>query len=322
MLLQRFKSVFNPDMYQGHSKRSSYFEGWYFKLANPDADKIFAIIPGISMEKDGRKHAFIQVLDGIKAKAEYYKFDFNEFKASSDRFGISIADNHFTENNMSLNLPDISGKLEFTGLNRWPNRWYSPGIMGPYTFVPFMECYHGIISMDHKIDGQLSFKKDNIDFSGGSAYTEKDWGQSFPEAYIWMQSNHFSISGISLKVSIARIPWLGRSFTGFIAGVLCGGKLYEFTTYNSSKLKKLEVSLNDLAIQIENKKYSLNIMARRENATLLASPVSGEMSGHISESMTSIVEITLSDIKSAKIIYTGRGANTALEVAGDVDLLM
>ena len=26
-------------------------------------------------------------------------------------------------------------------------------------------------------------------------------------------------------------------FTGFIAGVLHGGQLYEFTTYNSSKLK-------------------------------------------------------------------------------------
>ncbi|MCK7537696.1 MAG: tocopherol cyclase family protein [Marinilabiliales bacterium] len=35
------------------------------------------------------------------------------------------------------------------------------------------------------------------DFSGGRGYIEKDWGHSFPSAYVWMQSNHFQLARIS-----------------------------------------------------------------------------------------------------------------------------
>ena len=322
MAFKRFKSVFDPDMYHGRGKKRNYFEGWYFKLVNRAADKIYAIIPGVSMENDGSKHAFIQVLDGINAKSEYFRFNFEEFRTSTNKFKISIAGSIFTRNYVSLNLPGFGGYLEFSGLNRWPNRWYSPGIMGPYTFVPFMECYHGIISMDHEIIGKLSLNGDTVDFNGGRGYIEKDWGKSFPEAYIWLQSNHFEENGTSIKLSVARIPWIGRSFTGFIAGVLHNGQLYEFTTYNSSKLEHLDIKTDKLNIEIENRKFRLKIIAEREKATLLASPISGEMSGHISESMTSNVQITLSDNRSGSIIYSGRGTNTALEVAGDVNLLM
>lgn len=321
MALERFKSVFKPDMYHGWDKKKSFFEGWYFKLVNREGDKIYAIIPGVSIDSNGSKHSFIQVLDGTNAGSEYFKFNFEDFRTSTRKFKISIAGNIFSRNYISLNLPSYSGYLEFTGLNRWPNRWYSPGIMGPYTFVPYMECYHGIVSMDHKITGKLTISSETIDFNGGRGYIEKDWGQSFPEAYIWLQSNHFEEDGTSIKLSVARIPWLRRSFTGFIAGLLHNGKLYRFTTYNSSRLEHINITIEDLTIVLVNKRYRIRIFAEREKATLLSSPISGAMSGHISESMTSKVEITLSDIKSGSIIFKGSGLNTALEVAGKIELL-
>lgn len=33
----------------------------------------------------------------------------------------------------------------------WPVTLANPGVMGPYSFVPFMECNHGILSMDHAL---------------------------------------------------------------------------------------------------------------------------------------------------------------------------
>ncbi len=321
MTFRRLKSIFNPDMYHGWGIKNSYFEGWYFKLVNREANKIFAIIPGISIDSDGRKHSFIQVLDGINNTAEYIRYRFEDFSASSSKFEITIADNLFSRSYISLNSPILSGHLEFSDLSAWPNRWYSPGIMGPYTFVPFMECYHGILSMDHMISGKISFQGDNVDFTGGRGYIEKDWGKSFPEAYIWLQSNHFEPRGTSVKLSVARIPWIGRSFTGFIAGVLHNEQLYEFTTYNSSKIEHIDISLSEINVQISNSTFSIRINGKREKATLLASPISGEMSGHISESMTSVIKLTLTDNKSGNTIYSGRGINTALEVVGDMELL-
>jgi hypothetical protein len=110
--------------------------------------------------------------------------------------------------------------------------------MGPYACVPFMECYQGIISMDHVINGELVIDGERIDFTNGRGYMEKDWGRSFPSAYFWMQSNHFSEAGISLKCSVAKIPWMRGSFVGFIAGVWLKDRLIRFTTYNQSKLRK------------------------------------------------------------------------------------
>ena len=51
--------------------------------------------------------------------------------------------------------------------------------MGPFSFVPLMECYHGILSMNHSLKGTLSFQGENLLFTGGKGYIEKDWGHSF-----------------------------------------------------------------------------------------------------------------------------------------------
>jgi tocopherol cyclase len=185
-----------------------------------------------------------------------------------------------------------------------------------------MECYHGIISMDHTITGQLVVNDEVIDFANGRGYTEKDWGRSFPSAYIWMQSNHFSEPGISIKVSVAKIPWLGSSFVGFIAGLRLNGQLVRFTTYNRSVLLNTQIDSDTVKIVMESKKYHLEIFARRDSATALVSPIRGLMEGRIEESMSSIIEVNLSDIKTGQTVFQGTGRNAALEVAGKIEEIL
>jgi hypothetical protein len=136
----------------------------------------------------------------------------------------------FSEKLIQLNLPGFKGELKFNGNVAWPKSFFSPGIMGPFSFVPFMECYHGIVSMDHSIEGHLNIDGSFIEFNGGRGYIEKDWGRSFPSAYVWMQTNHFSSEGISIKASVANIPWLGSSFVGFICGLWLHDRLIQFNT--------------------------------------------------------------------------------------------
>ena len=271
------------------------------------------------MDNNGYKQAFIQVLDGKRQTATYHKFDFENFVADKNVFKISIGKNTFSQNYMELDLPGISGRLEFPFIVPWPKPWYSPGIMGPYAFIPFLECYHGIVSMDHAINGQLKVSDHSVDFTGGRGYTEKDWGRSFPSAYVWMQSNHFSLPGISVKASVAKIPWLGSSFVGFIAGIWFQDRLIRFTTYNGSTLKKLRIDPLHVELILENKYYHLSILACRETATSLASPIHGMMEGRIEESMTSTLEIVLTDRATNKVLLQDKGRNTGLEVAGAID---
>jgi hypothetical protein len=320
-MLKRFQAIFHPERFQGWGKTREYFEGWYFKVINADESRAFAFIPGIAMDKNGQKHAFIQLLDGKKSTAEYHKFDIAEFHPFRKQFEIAIGNNLFSSEQFSLNLPSAAGKLSFTSLSPWPSSWYSPGIMGPFSFVPFMECYHGILSMNHGIEGQLIIHGEKIDFTGGWGYMEKDWGNSFPNAYIWMQTNHFSEPDISFKCSVANIPWLGSSFVGYIAGVKLQDRLIQFTTYNGTKLLKSFADNHKVEIVMENKHHRLEVLAHRDKVTQLASPISGFMTGRIEESMTSKIEILLTDIRNKNILLNDNGRNAGLEVAGNIKSL-
>lgn len=319
MICKKIRSVFHPEQFQGWAKNRNYFEGWYFKMVNDAETSAFAVIPGIAIKSRLKRHSFIQILDGKKRTAHYHKYDIETFKSNSDRFKIAIGENHFSENGLRVNLPGFKANLQFSGNVSWPNHWYSPGIMGPYTFLPLMECYHGIVSMDHRITGQIEVNGEVLDFSNGRGYIEKDWGKSFPSAYVWIQTNHFSQPGISLKVSVARIPYLSYSFIGFIAGIWLGDRLIQFTTYNRSVLLKSKIDTKKVELVMENKKFRLEILARREAGTTLASPILGMMDGRIEESMNSEIEVNLIDRKSGQSIFNDVGRNAGLEVAGKIE---
>jgi hypothetical protein len=321
-MFKKLHSFFNPEQFQGWGKTKKYFEGWYFKVVNADESKAFAFIPGIAMDEAGNKQAFIQVLDGKKKTAVYHRFDFSSFLPTAKKFLVDIESNSFSENRLRLDLPDVKGELNFTGNIPWPKPFYSPGIMGPYAFAPFMECYHGIVSMDHAISGELMVHNEKINFYNGRGYIEKDWGRSFPSAYFWLQTNHFSEPGISLKASVAKIPWIRNSFTGFIAGLWLKNKLYRFTTYNRTKLRKSFTDAETLEIVLENKNYLLEIFAHRDKATTLASPILGLMDGRIEESMTARTEVRLFDKKKNVVLLHDTGRSTGMELAGKIQEIM
>ena len=322
MMFKRLNAFFNPQQFQGWGKTSSYFEGWYFKFLNADASSAFAVIPGIAMDKNGNKQAFIQILDGRAKSAVYHKYHIDSFNPTPGKFIVNIDDNIFSEKLIQLNLPGFKGELKFNGNVAWPKSFFSPGIMGPFSFIPFMECYHGIVSMDHSIDGNLIVNDVLIDFNAGRGYIEKDWGRSFPSAYVWMQTNHFSAPGISLKTSVANIPWLGSSFVGFISGLWLHDRLIQFNTYNGTTLRKVHINEETVSIVMKNNKHELSIFAHRDQATSLASPINGLMDGRIEESMSSIVEIELIETNTRKLVFSDKGYHAGLEVAGDIKRIL
>ena len=183
--------------------------------------------------------------------------------------------------------------------------------MGWYSWVPFMECYHGLVSLDHEINGFLEYNGKKIDFSGGRGYTEKDWGKSFPEAWVWMQSNHFGSVGTSLTASVAIIPWVRKPFLGFITGLWHNNKLYRFTTYLGSKIVKFDISDSNVDWVFRNKSFELEISATRSEGALLHAPTLKGMTKRIEESIGSVINIKLSgeSTKAGKVLFlkiTGR----------------
>jgi len=333
------RTTLNPAIYHGHKKRPPFFEGWYYKLVSADGHKRLAIIPGVFLGDNN--HAFIQVLDGSASRADYVSFPSSEFWASDDEFRIRIGQNHFSNNEFTLNLQTsmgpINGTLSFDKPHPWPVKLFSPGIMGWYAWIPRMECYHGVVSFDHAIDGRLSLNGESIDFAGGRGYIEKDWGQAFPEGYIWFQSNHFRyhnrnidqsktlesewVPGISLTASVAIIPWVGRAFRGFIVGLWMNNLLYRFATYTGAKIEKLDLTDDTVDWIIADKRYRLRMFVRRAESNTILGPTREAMGMRVDETISASVDVSLTD-RNGRPLFEGKGHFAGLEVQGDLERLL
>ncbi|MGB8489773.1 MAG: tocopherol cyclase family protein [Bacteroidales bacterium] len=310
-----FRRLMNPEVFQGNLKKKHYFEGWYFKHVTR-AHKFFSFIPGISLAEND-SHAFIQVMDGLTGKTYYLRYPITDFSWHRNSLYIKVGDSVFTDKGILLNIRDkdltLSGLIEFSNMIKYPRSLLSPGIMGWYSFVPFMECNHGIVSVIHDLSGDVTFDGKSVSLEGGKGYIEKDWGTSFPESWIWIQSNNFDEPGTSFSVSIAKIPWLGRFFIGFISYLCLGKKFYNFCTYNRSRIVKISHDAGRIGITLSNAGNILEVEVIANTFVGLAAPVSGLMTRRIQESFNSEVHVMLSD-KDNALIYKGTGVCVGLEV--------
>src|SRR5690606_9820745 len=122
-------------------------------------------------------------------------------------------------------------------------------------------------------------------------YIEKDWGQSFPTGYIWQQSNHFEQIGTSLTASFATVPNVGRTFAGFIVGLWHEQHLYQFTTYNASKIDYVRVTDSTVTWALQNRKYRLEVEATRTEGGLLLGPEREDMHKRVNETLKSLIQV-------------------------------
>ena len=317
------RKIYNPSMFQGKYKKRNYFEGWYYKLIDEKQDVIYSIIPGVAYGKTQEEsHAFIQVIDGITGKTYYFYYPLEKFWYSTRDFDIRIGKNHFTEDHLSLCLSNpmisIDGELDFIHRVPYPKRWNAPGIMGPFSFVPGMECYHGVVNIHHEIRGSLWIDGEKKSFQKGYGYIEKDWGRSFPSEWIWIQSNHFTQNNVSFMFSIAPIPWFFTHFVGFLCFLKIREYMYCFSTYTGAKIKKLANQGERWHIIIEDKKYKLDIYAEQGEGGILKAPKNGEMSRKVKESINSKIKIFLLEKKTRKILFQDKGIKTGMEISGDL----
>jgi len=308
--------LFNPEVFQGNLRKKHYFEGWYFKNVTQDLAYTFSFIPGVSLIEND-PHAFIQIMSGLTGKTDYIRYPLDQFRWDKRKLWLQVGSSTFTGRGIILNIRsesiNLTGQIDFSNIIKYPGSIFSPGIMGWYSFVPFMECNHGIVSVNHDLGGEISVNRNVIDFNNGKGYIEKDWGVSFPEAWIWIQSNNFSEHDTSFSFSIAKIPWLGRFFIGFIAYLHVNKKFYLFSTYNKSIFSEISHDKEKVEITLRNKKNILKIRVIKNSFGDLRAPVSGEMSRSIKESIDSEVHLQLFD-KYQNPEYEGTGKSVGLEI--------
>lgn len=313
--------LFRPPVYQGRKHSNRYFEGWYFKFVDSGGQQIWSVIPGVSFSDDS--HSFVQVIHATTGESHYIRFPLDDFSYHRKELFVQVGPNRFTADHVSLDLRSdelrMQGELQLTQRHPFPVTLTAPGIMGWYSYAPFMECYHGVVSMQHKISGSMSVNGSEIGFDGGKGYIEKDWGRSMPSDWIWIQSNHFRKDhGASFMISLARIPWLRGFFPGFLSFLLADGKLYRFATYNRSQVERLEVTEAHVSIVLKSRKYRLKVRALISDGGVLKAPRHGAMDREIRESIVSAVDLELTG-RNGALIFADTGDYAGLEIVGRME---
>ncbi|MHC1682248.1 MAG: tocopherol cyclase family protein [Clostridiaceae bacterium] len=315
----------NPILFQGNLKKKNYFEGWYYKQVSKDEKNVVCFIPGISLSNN-EAFSFVQYVflkldknNNRIVKTGYKKYSIDEFKVKSNPFILQIGENVFSETEINIKLNDnediIEGTLKLGAFQTIERSILVPNIMGPLAYLPKMECNHGVISMRHQINGIIKINDEEIDFSGGKGYIEKDWGTSFPEKYMWIQCNNFGDKTISIFSSVAKLPYMGIGFKGHVSNVLIGEKQYRFATYNNSKLRIEKISGENIKLILENSKAMLKIEATLKEPVELIAPKAGKMEKKIKEDTGGIVKFRLYD-KISKNIYEDTGNMAGIEIVG------
>ena len=152
--------------------------------------------------------------------------------------------NIFSKNFIYLDILDkkqnikINGNIRYTNNQNIKTNTLNPNIMGPFSYIPSMECNHAILSMKNTANGKITINNKTIKFDNGNGYIEKDWGTLFPNSYIWCQRNNFKKQNASFMIAIADIPLKVLNFRGIICDVIVDNKEYNITTYNNSKINK------------------------------------------------------------------------------------
>jgi len=326
--MRKFLPFRDRSCFLGHKKKKNFFEGWYYKLVAKGGKNRLAIIPGIFLGQDEiRSHAFIMILtEGEEKKSYYLRYPREAFWASRNYFQVQIGPNLFQKDGVDLkiNRPEVNlqGSLEFSQIKPWPQKLFSPGVMGWYGCIPFMHCYHEILSFDHEIIGNLRLNDKKICFSDGRGYMEKNWGRSFPQGWVWLQSNHFSTKNTSLVAAVAQVPWVGSSFRGFFTTLYQEGKNYLFATYNGSHICKLIEKQKGFLIHLEKPRAGLHlkIWSKKGNSGSLKSPHGSDMQSGVKEGLNGEVYLKLS--KKNRPLFQEHGKWAGIEVGGEYKKLL
>lgn len=246
----------------------SYFCGWYFRCQSDS--QTLAIIPSVHKTNESNFCTIQLITD---TEAFHVQFPYSDYRKDGNQ--VTIADNRFGKAGITLDIqtPALSanGSIRFGALT--PIRY---DIMGPFRYIPFMQCRHSVFSMRHTVDGEISVNGTPYIFQDAVGYIEGDRGYSFSREYVWTQC---SFPDGALMLSIADIPFGTFRFTGVIGVVMLHGKEYRLATYRGARAVKITPD----EIIVRQGKYTLIVKPQERSGHPLRAPVGGAMNRTIHE---------------------------------------
>ena len=260
--------------YQINSQLSSqYFEGWYYRLTLPEIEQTFAFMYSIenplgnqlnsggAVQILGTDEAYLyRVFPNIqKFFADHNNLIFGHWGktnlAIEPRLLLSTEFNsHITEGyqvTANLNQGSIYNPVRdeycrweyrIKPVYGWGNSQQSQqSSAGLLSSLPIFEPGWQITMAHGYATGWIEWQGQRYQFTDALAYSEKNWGSSFPQKWFWLNCNSFNDEkdlSFTAGGGIRQVLWWQEEVA--LIGIHYGGKFYEFAPWNSQVSWKIE----------------------------------------------------------------------------------
>ncbi len=319
--------------WDGNSDR--FFEGWYFRVTLPEIGETFAFMYSIEDPIGGKNHSggAAQILGPAD---EYLCRTFpnvDNFWATKNHLALG----HWGRTNLTikprlLNPQDFQTQITegyqvtatlHQGKLRSPNqdqtcRWHYQtrpvyGWGNPQTFqqstagflssLPIFEPGWQILMAHGLATGWIEWQNKRYEFENAPAYSEKNWGRSFPQKWFWLNCNSFSSeSDLALTAGGGRRQVLWTMEEVAMIGIHYQGEFYEFVPWNSQISWQIQ-PWGEWQMQAINSKFRVKLTGKTDLAgTLLRAPTESGLRYCCRDTMKGRLTLELSSIQGNCIV--------------------
>lgn len=331
--------------YHWNGTDTGFFEGWYLRVTLPKIRESFAFMYSIEdpLGSSDRAGAAVQIL-GIKE--EYITCSFpnpGKFWAATDRLELGQWGETSLITNPQLLPPEIFDRDVQQGFQvtatlhqgelpkldcRWCYQivpvygWGQPqqpqqATAGWLSFLPIFEPGWQILMAHGLATGWIEWRGQRYEFSQVPAYSEKNWGRSFPQKWFWINCNSFEDTvGLAITAGGGRRKVLWQTEEVAMIGIHYRDRFYEFVPWNARVTWQIQ-PWGDWQMQATNSDYQITIAGTTDVAgTMVSTPTERGLVMCCRDTLQGRLTIDLAT-RSGDRIVTASSINAGLEVGGD-----
>ncbi|AFY38555.1 tocopherol cyclase [[Leptolyngbya] sp. PCC 7376] len=249
--------------YHWDYRTARFFEGWYFRITLPEIQDNFAFMYSIEDPLGNQPYSggAVQIL-GLQDEYFWRTFpNMKNFWAAGDRLELGHWKTKPAHLTPKLLAPEVfaetidEGYQATTTLNqgsirnpatgevcRWNYEtkpiygWGIPSIASAnwFSFLPIYDPGWQILLAHGLSSGWIEWQGDCYEFTNAPAYSEKNWGQSFPKQWFWLNCNAFDQeSDLALTAGGGIRDIFTQTEEVALIGLHHAGTFYEFAPWNA-----------------------------------------------------------------------------------------
>jgi tocopherol cyclase len=326
-----------------------YFEGWYYRLTLPEIDQTFAFMYSIEdpIGNQPNSGGAVQIL-GID-EVYLYRILPDVQKFFADQHSLSFG--HWGKTKLKTRaklLPTNEFKLHPTegyqataNLNqgkiydpirneycRWEYHlkpvygWGNPQQLqqssaGWLSSLPIFEPGWQITMAHGLATGWIEWRGERYQFTDAPAYSEKNWGSSFPKKWFWLNCNSFERENdlaLTAGGGIRQVLWWQEEVA--LIGIHYREKFYEFAPWNSQVSWHIE-PWGKWQIQGKSDRYTVTLTGQTDlSGTYVRTPTAKGLVFNCRDTTRGKLNLVLSKGTGEKIIEAN-STQAGLEVGGE-----